>query len=280
MRNKRYKALEAQPNSLCFETMLLPFNSRCFTKALRLRRPGLSLKRWIQLPIIFQAEWKDYELWSMTGSSLSATCLPTLFGIASVDPSNWLNSQRIRLLSQESPEPAGKSTRSKFLLRFTGLLAAFTFQDQPCKPIANRGQSNLWGTSNVALDQWWPGSTLPARVPCLLLRVVLELLEMFQTTWWNQIMLASQLFLSQEPEVKRLKSRSWRQVCSIQGFKVSRHSFSCGHAVVAGNLAGTWNFKTTELKKVPAKFTRFQCLVGLFKKRDYMSEKIWIHNGS
>ena len=72
--------------------------------------------------------------------------------------------------------------------------------------------------------------------------------------------------LSQDPEDKSLKARGWRQVCSIQGFKASRHSFSCSHAVLTGNLAGTWNFKTTELKKVPAKFTRFQCLVGLFKK--------------
>ena len=41
------------------------------------------------------------------------------------------------------------------------------------------------------------------------------------------------------------------------------------HAVVTGNLAGTWKFKTIVLKRVSAKSIRFLCLVGLFNKRVY-----------
>ena len=40
------------------------------------------------------------------------------------------------------------------------------------------------------------------------------------------------------------------------------------HAVVTGNLAGTWNFKTIVLKRVSAK-SIIHCLVGLFNKRVY-----------
>ena len=40
------------------------------------------------------------------------------------------------------------------------------------------------------------------------------------------------------------------------------------HAVVTGNLAGTWNFKTIVLNRVSAK-SIIHCLVGLFNKRVY-----------
>ena len=143
----------------------------------------------------------------------------------------------------------------------TGLLAAFTFQDHPRKPIANHGQSNLRGTSNVALDQSWPGFTLPARVPCLLPRVVLELLEMI--SWWSQIRLTSQLLWSQEPEDKRLKAR----YAQSSKDEASRYSLSHGSCVLTGNLAGTWNFKTTVLKRDPAKLIRLQCLKALLNKK-------------
>ena len=171
MRNKRYKALEAQPNSLCFETMLLPFDSRCFTKFSGL---GDQACRW--------NDGSNFQSFSRLNER-TMSCdqwLEAHYLLRACQGFLVLRNPRLDSTANTSAY-CPKRARSRWGYQLnaifccvTGSLAAFTFQ--PITADQTYVEPQTWHLTSH--EQAWPGSTLPARVPCLLLRVVLELLEM------------------------------------------------------------------------------------------------------
>ena len=80
------------------------------------------------------------------------------------------NVGQVRLLSQESPEPVGKSTRSKFLVLVTGFACSIHIPRSASETDQTCVEPKTWHLTSHS-----QGPPKPPRVPCLLPRVVLEL---------------------------------------------------------------------------------------------------------
>ena len=195
----------AQPNSLCFETMLLTFNSRCFTKALRLRRPGLVAETMDptsnHVPGWMKGLWAVTNDWKFIICYMSAKA----FWYSISGPLDLIAQQTCPTTVPREHRACGEINSMRFSaasrvacsIHIPRSSSQTNCQSRPIKPMRNlkRGtwpvMTRLYPASKSALSTAKSGAWTTGNVPDNLV---------------ESNMLASQLLLSQEPEVQ-LKAR-------------------------------------------------------------------------